>query len=60
MRRRLDVYRAKAVDSGRAEDIGLAVLYRKAHDALGPGPCALEGADEAVTRYMRAVKETCP
>jgi hypothetical protein len=58
LRRRLDVYRAMAVNTGRIEDIGLAELYRAAHDLLWRGPCDLEAAGKAVTRYVCAVKVT--
>ena len=51
----LDAYHAKAVDSGRAEEVELAEMHRDAHDALWSAPCDLAAAEVAVRQYVAAV-----
>jgi hypothetical protein len=55
LRGRLDAYRAKAVSTGRAEDLGLEDLFRSAQDALYQAPCDLEEAGRRVAAYQRAL-----
>jgi len=51
----LDAYRAKAGQTGGAEDAGLEASYQHAHDLLWTAPCDLAAADAAVTGYQQAV-----
>jgi len=49
-------YNAMATDHGRREDEELAGLYRPATEAIAARPCWLPLAEEAVDRYVRAVR----
>ncbi|GDY32657.1 S1 family peptidase [Gandjariella thermophila] len=53
----LDAYRARAVAGGFAEDIDLAARYEHAYRLLACGPCDLAAAEEAVHRYLPAVRQ---
>jgi len=52
----LDAYRAEATDRGLAEDLELGGLYRSALSMFRSGPCDLDAAEDAVTRYTAAVR----
>lgn len=56
LRGRLEAFKAKAASGGLAEDIGLATLYRQAHEVLWRAPCDLSIAAESVERYLQAVR----
>jgi hypothetical protein len=58
LRHRLDLYRAKAAATGRAEDADLDRLHRRAHDLLWMAPTEIATAEEAVDAYRRAVNES--
>ena len=51
----LDAYKAKAARLGGIEDEELTALYGRARELLWTAPCDLDVAQDAVTRYQRAV-----
>ena len=51
----LDAYKAKAARLGGIEDEELTALYGRARELLWTAPCDLDAAQDAVTRYQRAV-----
>jgi hypothetical protein len=54
----LDAYKAKANDDrGRAEDVELSALYRRAHDLLWRRPTNLPAARDAVRTYRLAIRQ---
>jgi hypothetical protein len=55
LRGRLAAYRAKAVATGRAEDLHLEELYGSAEGALYEAPCDLEEAGRRVTAYQQGL-----
>jgi len=57
LRGRLGAYRAKAMATGRAEDLALERLFLSASDALYSAPCDLEEAERRVTEYQRSVQK---
>ncbi|WP_433393239.1 hypothetical protein [Micromonospora sp. KLBMP9576] len=52
---RLEAYRQKAVDEGRAEDPQVERAYREALTALRPGVFTVTAAGQAVRTYQQAV-----
>ena len=58
LRGRLDAYRAKANQSGFAEDRVLGERYDVARRLLWSAPCDLRAAEDAVLRYQRAVGDS--
>jgi hypothetical protein len=52
LRGRLDAYRAKAIATGRAEDLSLDVLYQSAVSVLYQAPCDLDAAERSVAAYQ--------
>jgi hypothetical protein len=52
LRGRLDAYRAKAIATGRAEDLALDELYQSAASVLYQAPCDLEEAERSVAAYQ--------
>jgi DNA repair exonuclease SbcCD ATPase subunit len=56
LRGRLDAYRAKAVASGRVEDLELERLFEAATDALYTAPCDLDEAERRVSAYQRRMQ----
>lgn len=58
LRGRLDAYRAKLAQHGRAEDRLLAERYDAARRMLWSAPCNLRAAEDAVQRYQSAARET--
>jgi serine protease Do len=54
----LSAYKAKANDDGLAEDVGVAALYRKAHELLWRSPTDLSAAREAVRNYRLAIRRS--
>lgn len=55
LRGRLDAYRAKAIATGRAEDIQLQGLYESAVAVLYQAPCDLDEAERALGAYQRSL-----
>ena len=55
LRGRLDAYTAKAGRLGRLEDIELAALRRRAHEALHTAPTDLRHAEDLVRHYQEAL-----
>jgi hypothetical protein len=55
LRGRLDAYRAKAHNLGRAEDPTLLELYRRAEDALYTAPCDLDEAERRLAGYQAGI-----
>jgi hypothetical protein len=51
----LDAYKAKAARLGAIEDEELTALYGRSRELLWTAPCDLDAAQDAVTRYQRAV-----
>jgi hypothetical protein len=54
---RLRVYRERAIDLGREEDLALAEAYRRASVALRARPFDPEAAERAVLAYQHAVNQ---
>jgi hypothetical protein len=52
----LDSLRAKAVDTGLAEDPALAQLYREAHDLLYTRPTPMPKVEKLVSEYWAALR----
>lgn len=57
LRGRLEAYRQRAADEGRAEHPDLDDSYRTARDALRPDRFTVTGASRAVRAYQQAVNE---
>jgi hypothetical protein len=55
LRGRLEAYRAKAHSLGRAEDLGLLELYRRAEDTLYTAPCDLDQAERQLASYQAGI-----
>lgn len=55
LRGRLDAYRAKAIATGRAEDVQLEDLYESAAAVLYQAPCDLDEAERTVAAYQRSL-----
>jgi hypothetical protein len=55
LRGRLDAYRAKAIATGRAEDVQLQELYDSAEAILYQAPCNLEEAERALAAYQNSM-----
>jgi hypothetical protein len=58
LRGRLDVYRAKALSRGLAEDATLDPLGERARAALYIAPCDLDAARAALHEYQDALTTT--
>ncbi|MFF3754175.1 trypsin-like peptidase domain-containing protein [Streptomyces sp. NPDC002018] len=56
LRGRLDAVRSMTRDLDAVEDLELADLYRRAHDGLWKAPCDVPAAEDAVARYLEAVR----
>ncbi|WBB80532.1 hypothetical protein O7606_03855 [Micromonospora sp. WMMD882] len=57
LRGRLEAYRQRAADQGRAEHPNLEHSYREARDGLRPDGFAVTAASRAVRAYQQAVNE---
>lgn len=57
LRGRLDAYKAKVAQHGRAEDRMLSERYDAARRMLWSAPCDLRAAEDAVLRYQRAAQD---
>jgi uncharacterized protein Yka (UPF0111/DUF47 family) len=55
LRGRLDAYRAKAIATGRAEDLQLEGLYESALSVLYQAPCDLDEAERALGTYQHSL-----
>jgi hypothetical protein len=55
LRGRLDAYRAKAIATGRAEDVQLEALYESAVAVLYQAPCDLDEAERTLGAYQRSL-----
>ncbi len=56
LRGRLDAYRAKAIATGRAEDVQLEDLYQTAAGVLYEAPCDLDEAERTLAAYQRSLR----
>jgi hypothetical protein len=56
LRGRLDAYRAKAIATGRAEDVQLEDLYQSAVAVLYQAPCDLDEAERALGAYQSSLR----
>ncbi|MEZ0077122.1 trypsin-like peptidase domain-containing protein [Planotetraspora sp. GP83] len=52
----LDAYRSESGGQRSEREIGLATLYRRAHELLSRGPCDLPEAAQSVDDYLRALR----
>jgi chromosome segregation ATPase len=55
LRGRLDAYRAKAIATGRAEDVQLENLYESAVAVLYQAPCDLDEAERTLVAYQSSL-----